>query len=324
MLNVEAYREAFITYLEEKIVSKDPPNLYDPVVYILGLGGKRLRPVLTLMASEIFETDYKKSLDAALAVEVFHNFSLVHDDIMDDASLRRGQQTVHEKWNLNTGILSGDVMLIIAYQLFENYNPEIFQKLAKLFSKTAIEVCEGQQYDIDFETRDNVTIDEYIKMITNKTAVLVGASMKMGAIVAEASTEDAEAIYQFGLNLGIAFQLKDDYLDIFGDQETFGKKIGGDIIENKKTFLYLKTLDNLSKEDRQQLLNLYSINPSNPRSKIDAVKEFMIAGKADEITLNEIEKYTLKAFSILDTLSIAGEQKKILKNFGESLMGRMV
>src|SRR5690606_17533927 len=324
MLSVEHYREAFITYLEEKIFSKDPQNLYDPVVYILGLGGKRLRPVLTLMTSEIFGADYRESLDAALAVEVFHNFSLVHDDIMDDASLRRGKQAVHEKWNLNTGILSGDVMLIIAYQLFENYNPEIFQKLAKLFSKTAIEVCEGQQCDIDFEALDNVSIDEYIKMITNKTAVLVGASMKMGAIVAETSADDAEAIYQFGLNLGIAFQLKDDYLDVFGDQETFGKKIGGDIIENKKTFLYLKTLENLSKEDRQQLLNLYSINPSNPRSKIDAVKEFMIAGKADEFTLNEIEKYTLKAFSILETLSIAGDKKDLLKSFGESLMGRMV
>lgn len=324
MLKIEAYREAFITYLEKKIISKEPRNLYNPVVYILGLGGKRLRPVLTLMTSDIFGTDYRQSLDAALAVEVFHNFSLVHDDIMDDASLRRGKQTVHEKWNLNTGILSGDVMLIIAYQLFENYNPEIFQKLAKLFSKTAIEVCEGQQYDIDFETRDNVTIDEYIKMITNKTAVLVGASMKMGAIVAEASTEDAEAIYHFGLNLGIAFQLKDDYLDVFGDQETFGKKIGGDIIENKKTFLYLKTLENLNKEDKQQLLNLYSIIPPNPQSKIDAVKDFMIAGKADELTLNEIEKYTLRAFTILETLSIAEEKKNILKSLGESLMRRMV
>lgn len=324
MLKVEAYREAFITYLQEKIVSKDPQNLYDPVVYILGLGGKRLRPVLTLMTSEIFGADYRESLNAALAVEVFHNFSLVHDDIMDDASLRRGKQTVHEKWNLNTGILSGDVMLILAYQLFENYKPEIFQKLAKLFSKTAIEVCEGQQYDIDFETRDNVTINEYIKMITYKTAVLVGASMKMGAIVADAPKEDAEAIYNFGLYLGIAFQLKDDYLDAFGDQETFGKKIGGDITENKKTFLYLKTLENLNKEDKQQLLNLYSISPSNSESKIDAVKEFMIAGKADELTLNEIEKYTLKAFSVLETLSISGEKKSILKSFGESLMGRMV
>lgn len=324
MLKIEAYREAFITYLEKNIVSKDPQSLYDPVVYILGLGGKRLRPVLTLMTSEIFGADYRESLDAALAVEVFHNFSLVHDDIMDDASLRRGKQTVHEKWNLNTGILSGDVMLILAYQLFENYKPEIFQKLAKLFSKTAIEVCEGQQYDVDFESRDNVTLGEYIKMITYKTAVLVGASMKMGAIVANAPTEDAEAIYNFGLNLGIAFQLKDDYLDVFGDQETFGKKIGGDITENKKTFLYLKTLENLNKEDRQQLLNLYSITPSNPQGKIEAIKEFMKAGKADELTLEEIEKYTLKAFSVLETLSIAGEKKNILKSFGESLMGRMV
>ena len=174
---------------------------------------------------------------------MFHNFSLVHDDIMDDAPLRRGKETVHEKWDLNTGILSGDAMLIMAYQLFENYEPQTFQALAKLFSKTALEVCEGQQYDVDFETRDDVTIPEYLKMIEYKTAVLVGAAMKMGAIVANASEEDQNNIYEFGRNLGIAFQLQDDYLDAFGDPKTFGKQVGGDIIENKKTYLYLKALE---------------------------------------------------------------------------------
>ena len=208
-----------------------------PINYILQLGGKRLRPVLTLMTADIFDADYKKALDAALSVEIFHNFSLVHDDIMDDAPLRRGQQTVHEKWDLNTGILSGDAMLIMAYQLFENYEPKTFQDLAKLFSKTALEVCEGQQYDVDFETRDDVTIPEYLKMIEYKTAVLVGAAMKMGAIVANASKSDQEDIYSFGRLLGIAFQLQDDYLDAFGDPKTFGKQVGGDIIENKKTYL---------------------------------------------------------------------------------------
>ena len=186
------------------------------------------------MACEIFEGSYKKALDAALAVEVFHNFSLIHDDIMDDAPLRRGKETVHEKWDINTGILSGDAMLINAYQLFENYEGEVFIELAKLFSKTAIEVCEGQQYDIDFETRDDVTISEYIKMIEYKTAVLVGAAMKMGAIVAGASETSKTGIYDFGRLLGLAFQLQDDYLDAFGDPKTFGKQVGGDIIENKK------------------------------------------------------------------------------------------
>ena len=245
MLRIDQYTEVFVEYLNSKIKEQEPKNLYDPINYILQLGGKRLRPVLTLMATAIFESDYKKALDAALAVEVFHNFSLVHDDIMDDAPLRRGQDTVHEKWDVNTGILSGDAMLINAYQLFENYEGETFRELAKLFSKTAIEVCEGQQYDVDFETRDDVRLPEYLKMIEYKTAVLVGAALKMGAIVAETTKTNCDRIYEFGRDLGIAFQLQDDYLDAFGDPKTFGKQVGGDIIENKKTFLYLTALEKL-------------------------------------------------------------------------------
>ena len=213
MLTVNQYREVFVEYLKKFPISREPSNLYDPVSYILTLKGKRLRPILTLMATDIFSNSYKSGLDAALAVEVFHNFSLVHDDIMDSAELRRGNKTVHKKWNVSTGILSGDVMLIQAYQLFENYEGEVFVDLAKLFSKTAIEVCEGQQYDVDFEKRDNVKISDYLKMITYKTAVLLGASMKMGAIIARASKEDQDKIYDFGKYLGIAFQLQDDYLD---------------------------------------------------------------------------------------------------------------
>jgi geranylgeranyl diphosphate synthase type II len=205
MQHISSYQDAFIEYLNAYIEPKEPNNLYEPINYILQLGGKRLRPVLTLMTAEIFDCDYKKALDAALSVEVFHNFSLVHDDIMDDAPLRRGQTTVHEKWDINTGILSGDAMLILAYQLFETYEPIQFLDLAKLFSKTALEVCEGQQYDVDFETRDDVTIFEYLKMIEYKTAVLVGAAMKMGAIVANASQDCQDSIYDFGRHLGIAF-----------------------------------------------------------------------------------------------------------------------
>src|SRR5690606_37585636 len=225
MHTVPQYQSFISDYLTTKDLGKEPQSLYEPVAYILSLGGKRLRPVLTLMTAEIFGTSYQKALNAALAVEIFHNFSLIHDDIMDDAPLRRGKQTVHEKWNINTGILSGDAMLIMAYQLFECYEPEIFRELAKLFSKTALEVCEGQQYDIDFENRDDVTIAEYLKMIEYKTAVLVGAAMQMGAIVAGVSTDDQKHIYEFGKNLGIAFQLQDDYLDAFGDPETFGKQV---------------------------------------------------------------------------------------------------
>ena len=267
MLPISQYQEQFLIYLENQKISKEPENLYQPIDYILQLGGKRMRPVLTLMSAEVFDAAYTKALPAAMAVEIFHNFSLVHDDIMDDAPLRRGKQTVHEKWNINTGILSGDAMLILAYQYFEKYQPKTFRKLAKLFSKTALEVCEGQQYDINFETRDDVTISEYLKMIKYKTAVLVAAAMKMGAIVAETSKENSKLIYQFGLNLGLAFQLQDDYLDAFGNPETFGKQVGGDIIENKKTYLYLKALEFSSAEERKQLLHLFSIRPEDNLEK---------------------------------------------------------
>ena len=298
--------------------------MYQPIQYILDLGGKRLRPVLTLMTAEIFNCDYKKSLDAALSIEVFHNFSLIHDDIMDDAPLRRGKETVHEKWDINTGILSGDAMLIMAYQLFENYDAKTFQALAKLFSKTALEVCEGQQYDMDFETRDDVTIEEYLKMIEYKTAVLVGAAMKMGAIVAEASEKDQQSIYQFGKNLGIAFQLQDDYLDAFGDPKTFGKQVGGDIIENKKTYLYLKALEFSNDEDALQLQHLFGISPSENNDKIESVKQLFIASGSADATQQEIKNYTNKAFSVLEDIAISEEKKQVLKQFGEQLMSRKV
>jgi len=324
MTNIAQYRETFLEYLQEKIVLTEPKNLYEPVVYILQLGGKRLRPVLTLMTAEIFGTSHKNALDAALAVEVFHNFSLVHDDIMDDAPLRRGKETVHEKWDINTGILSGDVMLILAYQLFENYEGETFRALAKLFSKTAIEVCEGQQYDVDFETRNDVTIPEYLKMIEYKTAVLVGAAMKMGALVAKASEKEAQDIYDFGRYLGLAFQLQDDYLDAYGDPKTFGKQVGGDIIENKKTYLYLKALENSSQEDKEKLLHLFSIQSEDSTEKVKAVKEIFNKSKAPEAIKKAIEDHTSKAFQLLETLNIGTKEKQLLKAFGEQLMNRTV
>jgi geranylgeranyl diphosphate synthase, type II len=322
MLSIETYQHKFIEYLEAYSIVKEPKNLYEPIQYILKLGGKRLRPVLTLMTSEIFNGDYKEALDAALSIEVFHNFSLVHDDIMDDAPLRRGNQTVHEKWDINTGILSGDAMLIMAYQLFENYDNKTFRALAELFSKTALEVCEGQQYDVDFESREDVTIDEYLKMIEYKTAVLVGAAMKMGAIVANASAENQNRIYQFGKNLGIAFQLQDDYLDAFGDPKTFGKQVGGDIIENKKTFLYINALKGSNAEDRLQLQHLFSVSPSNPEEKIKIGKQIFIESGSTKATKNAIKEYTQKAFAILETLNISEDKKLVLKQFGEQLMYR--
>ncbi|TPD68509.1 polyprenyl synthetase family protein [Flavobacterium microcysteis] len=324
MHSISEYQDGFLNYLESQKIVKEPKSLYEPIQYILSLGGKRIRPILTLMAAEIFDQEYKKALPAALAVEVFHNFSLVHDDIMDDAPLRRGKETVHEKWNINTGILSGDAMLILAYQYFEKYEPVIFQSLAKLFSKTALEVCEGQQWDVDFENRDDVTIPEYLKMIEYKTAVLVAAAMKMGAIIAETSVENGEAIYDFGLNLGIAFQLQDDYLDAFGNPETFGKQVGGDIIENKKTYLYLKTLQFATPEEKEQLLHLYSIQPTDNSEKINSVKEIFNQTGASKATQEAIKEYTFKAFETLEKLNIGQDKKAVLKAFGENLMGRKV
>ncbi|MCK8140650.1 polyprenyl synthetase family protein [Flavobacterium sp. I-SCBP12n] len=324
MHTIYQYQEFLSDYLQSQYESKEPKNLYEPIHYILDLGGKRIRPVLTLMAAEVFDTDYKKALPAALAVEVFHNFSLVHDDIMDDAPLRRGQETVHEKWDLNTGILSGDAMLILAYQYFEQYEPVVFRDLAKLFSKTALEVCEGQQWDVDFESRNDVTIPEYLKMIQYKTAVLVAAAMKMGAIIAETSEENANLIYDFGLNLGLAFQLQDDYLDAFGNPETFGKQVGGDIIENKKTYLYLKAMAFSNEEDAAELSRLFSIHPEDSSDKIAVVKALFNTSGVSQSTQDAIHDFTFKAFQTLDKMNISADKKEMLKAFGENLMGRKV
>jgi len=318
------YTKIFSDYIENQKIGRDPENLYKPIEYILSLGGKRIRPILTLMACDIFGEDIQKALPAAAAVEIFHNFSLIHDDIMDKAPLRRGNPTVHEKWNINTGILSGDAMLILAYRYFEQYEPKIFKELAKLFSKTALEVCEGQQWDIDFENRDDVTIDQYLKMIEYKTAVLVGAAFQMGAIVAETSEKNKQDVYDFGLNLGIAFQLQDDYLDTFGNSETFGKQIGGDIIENKKTYLYLKAVSEGSSEEKEQLLHLYSITPKENSDKIKSVKSIFVSSGSDQRTKQAIERYTQKAFDILDTMHISKDKKQQLRIFGEKLMNRVV
>ncbi|MBS7787845.1 polyprenyl synthetase family protein [Flavobacterium sp. CYK-55] len=324
MQSLAVYQANFQAYLEQHQPQKEPKNLYEPIEYILSLGGKRIRPILTLMSAEIFGKHSQEALPAAMAVEVFHNFSLVHDDIMDDAPLRRGNETVHEKWNLNTGILSGDAMLILAYQYFEQYPPEIFKELAQLFSKTALEVCEGQQCDIDFETRDDVTLPEYLKMIEFKTAVLVGAALQMGAIIAQTSTENARLIYDFGRNLGIAFQLQDDYLDAFGNPETFGKQVGGDIIENKKTYLYLKAVEFASADMREQLDQLYSIKPNDPTDKIESVKQIFEQTGAVNATRTAIQDYTSRAFQSLEQLQISSEAKQMLHAFGLNLMGRSV
>ena len=323
-MDISKYSDALVAHLANKVTLKEPASLYEPIDYILTLGGKRLRPVLTLMSADFFGGNYKQALDASLAVEMFHNFSLVHDDIMDNAPLRRGHQTVHEKWDVNTGILSGDAMLILAYQLFESYRPEVFMQLAVLFSKTALEVCEGQQYDVDFETRNDVTISQYIKMIEYKTAVLIGASLQMGAIIAEASQSCQEKIYAFGKNLGIAFQLQDDYLDAFGNPLTFGKQVGGDIIANKKTFLYLTALQKSTPAEAQELSSLFASMPKDPSNKITAVKEIFVSSGAAKATEDEIARYTNTSISLLQDIKISQKHKDTLKSFADFLMNRNV
>ncbi len=316
------FKECLEKALANDSLTQEPQTLYEPIRYILSLGGKRLRPVLTLMSCSYFGGDHAKALHAALAVEWFHNFSLIHDDIMDEAPLRRGKATVHAKWNTNTGILSGDAMLILAYQYFEFYEPKMFQELAALFSKTALEVCEGQQYDMDFETRDDVQIPEYLKMIEYKTAVLVGAALKMGAIVAEASRESQDNIYEFGRKLGIAFQLQDDYLDAYGNPETFGKQVGGDILSNKKTYLYLKALELGSPDVRVALRSWFADKSENGEAKVAAVKALFQEAGSDVALQQLIAEYTQAAFSHLEALEIPETEKEKLREFGRFLMNR--
>ncbi len=324
MLSVTEYKEVFLTYLQEELKVKNPVHLYHPVSYILELGGKRMRPVLVMLGVSAFQQEVKKALPAAAAIEVFHNFTLLHDDIMDAAPLRRGQLTVHEKWDTNTAILSGDVMMILASQFLEKYEGATYKRLTTLFNRTAIEVCEGQQYDMDFEKREEVSVEEYIEMIRLKTSVLVAAALKMGAIIAESSEEEAQKMYDFGLHLGIAFQLQDDYLDVYGDAATFGKQVGGDIIENKKTYLYIQALKNVNAEHRAVLLDLYSQNLEENTLKIEKVKAIFNANAIDELTKVAIRSYTQKAFQVLESMNIAPERKAMLQKFGENLMVRKV
>ena len=316
MLSLSQYHQMFTDHIEKYTISAVPENLYAPVNYILSLEGKRIRPILTLISADIFSGSPKKALNAALAGEVFHNFSLVHDDIMDSADLRRGNTTVHKKWDNSTAILSGDVMLILAYQIFENYEANIFVPMATLFSKTAIKVCEGQQLDIDFEKKQEISFDEYLLMITYKTAELIGVAMKMGAIIANATIADQEKIYEFGKNLGIAFQLQDDYLDCFGNENDFGKKIGGDIIERKKTFLYIKTLELISGDEKSNFISLYNSPYDNSKDKIALVKDMYNKCNIENEVTAEIQKYTDSAFQILESLKLPKEKNKFLQNIG--------
>ena len=320
--NIKFYAELINNSLKDLSFSKTPKSLYDPIKYILDIGGKRIRPYLVLMSTSTFGKDPILSLNAALSVECFHNFTLMHDDIMDSAALRRGNETVHLKWDTNQSILSGDALLIYSYKLLEDYSPNIFKKLNNVLNTTALQVCEGQQFDMDFEKDPNVTFDSYINMIKLKTAVLVGASLQMGAIIAEANQNDLIKIYDFGVNLGIAFQLQDDYLDTFGDESLVGKSIGGDIIENKKTALYHLSLANANNEQSKTLKSLY--NGNNSIDKVLKVTQIFKDTKADLDNLKLVEHFTNLALNSLNELSISNVKKKELIDFSHSLLNRQL
>jgi geranylgeranyl diphosphate synthase type II len=308
--------------LEKVFVNKEPRSLFDPSVYVLSLGGKRIRPILTLMTTDLFEKDIEVAINPALAVEIFHNFSLLHDDLMDGADMRRGGETVHKKWNANTAILSGDAMVIESYKYIAKAPNKYLPKLLEVFSETAMDICIGQQFDMDFEQRMDVTEGEYLNMIRLKTAVLIGCSLKLGAIVSDVSDEDAETLYQFGINLGLAFQLKDDLLDVYGDFKTFGKKPGGDILSNKKTYLLIKALKSSNEKQKAELHKWLTAQEFDPEMKINAVKNIYDELKLRILVENLIEKYYLASLDSLSSINISDDRKKNLIDLSEQLMYR--
>ena len=310
------------TAIDQVDLDKKPAKLYDPIRYALSIGGKRIRPVLCLMACELYDDQIEKALQAALALEIFHNFTLLHDDIMDKAEKRRNLDCVHIKWDENVAILSGDAMQILSYQILNQLPEQHLKNCLTLFSKTAIEVCEGQQFDMDFETQDEVEIAEYMEMIRLKTAVLLAASLKMGAIIGGASKEESELLYQFGIETGLAFQLKDDLLDVYGDAHTFGKKIGGDILCNKKTFLLLHALKKADHDTLDKLHFWLKKTDFVPEEKIKAVTEIYNQLNIKELCVQEIEHHQKLAFGFLNKISVSDVKKTTLTELANELMDR--
>jgi geranylgeranyl diphosphate synthase type II len=302
---------------------KNPQALYDPINYTLASGGKRIRPALVLLAFNLFSEDIQKAVRPAVGLEIFHNFTLLHDDIMDQAKIRRGMPSVHKKWNKNTAILSGDVMLIKAYDYFLTIDSPNFREILQVFNQTALEVCEGQQYDMEFENRDNVTEKEYLRMIELKTSVLLAGALKIGALLGDADKQDAALLYEYGINLGLAFQLQDDLLDVYGDEKVFGKQIGGDIVSNKKTFLLVKAKEVADDEDLKTLEYWLQNNKKpNRDEKIKAMTAIYNKLNIKEITKEKIQSLTQKALNLLDEVKVENHKKTELKNLAGKLINR--
>ncbi len=318
------YIKIFEDYLKKELKYTKPENLYNPVKYLLESGGKRLRPIIALNVSELLGGKISDTLPAAAALEIFHNFTLAHDDIMDNSMLRRGKKTINSKWDNNTGILSGDVMLIISYEVLNQYQDSKYIHLSKKLTEISRLVCEGQQADIDFTSKNDITENEYFEMIKNKTAVLIGCSFMFGGIVAEANDLNTNLLYEIGLNLGIAFQLEDDLLDCFGDQEKFGKKIGGDIIEKKKTLLYLFTNLKLESEKKLEFENIFNSNEIAESEKINSIKLFYETSGALKYVKNKVKVYFDKADQLINKLELDNDTKRKLNQFSKTLLNREI
>ena len=318
---LQQYQEIVEQGIEKYMFKDKPRELYEPMNYIINHRGKRLRPIMVLLACDLFGGDIKKALKPSLAIEYFHNFTLIHDDIMDEAPLRRNVPTIHTVYGLNTGILSGDGLLLKAYKFFEDLEPQLYKACVRVFTHTGLLLCEGQQYDINFETQDNVTFEEYIRMITYKTGVLSASSFEIGALIAGAPFRDAKNIFNFGKHIGIAFQIMDDYLDVFGDQKNFGKQHAGDIVENKKTVLYLMAREHGTEEERKELDFWYSKKTDNI-DKVYGVEKIFRRTKVDEKTLRLVEKHNEIAHDYLMKIDIAEEKKKPFIELANYLLRR--
>ena len=318
------YIKIFEDYLKKELKYIKPENLYNPVKYLLESGGKRLRPIIALHVSELLGGKISDTLPAAASLEIFHNFTLAHDDIMDNSMLRRGKKTINSKWDNNTGILSGDVMLIISYEVLNQYQDSKYIHLSKKLTEISRLVCEGQQADMDFASKNDITENEYFEMIKNKTAVLIGCSFMFGGIVAEANDLNTNLLYEIGLNLGIAFQLEDDLLDCFGDQEKFGKKIGGDIIEKKKTLLYLFTNSKLESEKKLEFENIFNSNEIAESEKINSIKLFYETSGPLKYVKNKVKVYFDKADQLINKLELDNDTKRKLNQFSKTLLNREI
>jgi geranylgeranyl diphosphate synthase type II len=324
MYSIQELQERIQKELEELSFDKQPVELYEPINYSLSLGGKRIRPLLMLLGCDLFGGDIKNAIKPALGIEVFHNFTLLHDDIMDKAPLRRSKPTVHHKWNQDVAILSGDAMLIEAYRLIMQVDNSLLRRVLEIFNETAILVCEGQQWDMNYETNKEVSIPDYLEMISLKTAVLLAASLQIGALIAGANEKEAQLIYEYGENLGIAFQLQDDILDVYGDKDKFGKQVGGDIISNKKTYLLLKAYELAKGENLVFLDNWINKTEFNPVEKVEAVVSIFNTLNVKDEAKSEMQAFYNKAMDVFSALNISKDKKTVIATFADSLIRREI